>query len=169
MLRHLTLFAVSAVLVGCSGAWRDTDPTTGGGGTGGSGGGSAGGLSSDGEALPDSTRDDDVEDEPTDGTDSTDAELVIDTAPAPDELLDVALDESTGSSSSALSSDCPENRHLEQYDGPASWLGKYGVQGLCVASRYACRMPTPDPDFRRYENPKDSDGAWPIALGIDVL
>lgn len=72
--------------------------------------------------------------------------------------------------SAASASDCPEARKFDVAKGPASWPTKYGIDGTCIGSAYDCRMPTTDPDFRRYENADDKvDGAWPVAMGIPVV
>lgn len=174
MLRSLAVFAASALLFACSGptVYEGSLGGTSGGGPGASAGpgGSSADPGADGEAVPDPALDDETEDEVAGPDDSTGpAELQIGVEPEPKQLLDVAFDE-IGSQSSALTSECPDERDLPRYAGPASWLKKYGVDGVCVASRYACRMPTTDSDFRRYENPKDSaDGAWPVALGIPMV
>jgi len=70
---------------------------------------------------------------------------------------------------SGLASDCPDKRHLKVFDGPASWVHEYGTAGFCVGSHYDCRMPTTDPDFRRYVNAADADGRWPVAPGIPIV
>jgi hypothetical protein len=59
---------------------------------------------------------------------------------------------------------------LKVFDGPSSWANKYGTTGSCVGSHYDCRMPTTDPDFRRYPNALDpADGRWPVAPNIPIV